>query len=142
VRCTCSDAAACKIFRELSDLRSTTQYRQGNLTLDVGWSETMPWLFYPASSRELFLDEGGVHSKLLLKGGSLESNEVSELTFVAAKYNLTGAYMGLELFTDQLQVRHLSPTVSAACVVGHLGLRCAGCVKDCLVLASHTHEPT
>ena len=73
--------------------------------MQVGWSESLPWLYYPPSSEQLFLDAGDVQSKLLFRGGSLERNEVSELTFVAAAYNLTGAYLGLELFVDQLQVR-------------------------------------
>ena len=72
--------------------------------VQVGWAESMPWLYYPPNQAELFLDADDVQSKLRFRGGSLEANEVSQLTFVAAAYNLTGAYLGLELFEDQLQV--------------------------------------
>ena len=46
-----------------------------------------------------------MQSTLLAKGGSLDSNQVSQLTFVAAVYNLTGSFLGLQKVTDQLQVR-------------------------------------
>jgi hypothetical protein len=102
--CTCSSAVACNIYREIADRRSDSEYRQDTMSPPVGWSETLPWLFYPSQSNRVFIESDDVHSKLLFKGGSLLDNKVSKLSFLLAAYSLSGEYLGLEMLTDQLQV--------------------------------------
>ena len=93
----------------------------------VDWATTLPWLQYPEGSADLFLNLNDVQSKLLFEGGSLTDNEVSQLSFVVATYNISGSYLGMQLFETQLQVR--SPRAyMPLCLgqaLGSTGLSCA-----------------
>ena len=87
------------------DRRKNTEYRQDTLDPSVGWSITLPWLYYPALAGSVFLEDSSIESQLMFKGGDLLSNRVSTLIFVVAVFSLRGEYLGLELLTNQLQVQ-------------------------------------
>ena len=102
---TCSDAAACKIYGALAEERAASGYHTATLPPDLNWPHTLPWLSYPPDAAQEFLERDDVASELLFRGGSLGEGRVSQLTFVAAVYALAGEFLGLEVITDQLQVR-------------------------------------
>jgi hypothetical protein len=80
-------------------------YREDEMTPSVGWSKTMPWLYYPVGINQIALDSESVQSTMRFRGGSLTTNAVTKLTFVLATYSLEGDYLGMWPLSDELQVR-------------------------------------
>eukprot|EP00192_Tetraselmis_astigmatica_P007222 CAMPEP_0117648244 /NCGR_PEP_ID=MMETSP0804-20121206/289_1 /TAXON_ID=1074897 /ORGANISM="Tetraselmis astigmatica, Strain CCMP880" /LENGTH=734 /DNA_ID=CAMNT_0005453809 /DNA_START=315 /DNA_END=2519 /DNA_ORIENTATION=+ len=75
--------------------------------LNVGWSYTLPWLFYPLGSATTYLRATNVNTRVKLSGaneGTASEPVVSTLTFKAARYALDGEFLGWRNFTHQLQL--------------------------------------
>ena len=60
------EAAACKIYQALVDLRDATEYHLVEISPKVGWAETMPWLYYTGAASS-YLDRTDLHTTVSVR---------------------------------------------------------------------------
>lgn len=101
---SCSDSVACNVYNELARIRNRDLYRPQEVLQAIGWTQSLPWLYYPSGISSIALEYDDIETELQFRGGSLQSSTVSKLTFVLATYTLSGTYLGLRPLELQLQV--------------------------------------
>ena len=124
----CSEALACNIFKEISQIRVRELYRPNEVTSSVAWAKSLPWLYYPEGINALALESEDVDTEMRFRGGSLESGAVSQLTFLLAAYTLSGDFLGLRPIGTVLQVCS-DAALLVSCTTHHLLLASDGTVN-------------
>lgn len=109
---SCSDSVACDVYNELARIRNRDLYRPEEVLQAIGWTQTLPWLYYPGGISTTALESDDIQTELQFRGGSLQSLTISKLTFVLATYTLSGTYLGLHPLELQLQVCLSSISIS------------------------------
>lgn len=117
------------MYDELSRIRNRDLYRPDEILEAIGWTKSLPWLYYPNGISTTALDSNGVNTELQFRGGSLQSRSVSKLMFVLATYTLSGTYLGL--FPLELQTQVCSPADA------HRAAVAAMCLQDSTPHHSH-----
>lgn len=97
-------SAACKLYNGIVDERKANEYHSsdGELNPAVGWSETMPWLYY--STAVDYLSRIDLGALVTFDDPGSSATEVSELQFVLSVTTLSGEWLGLRPVGKLLQL--------------------------------------
>ena len=87
-------SVACKQYSTIAQRRLGTYHGQEE------WKVTMPWLYYSGDASDVVNDRG---LKMKMAFNDEHGNLSTSLTFKLAKYNIDGAFAGIEDLTNQLQ---------------------------------------
>ena len=94
--------AACKLYNGIVSERKANEYHSGEMSPAVGWSETMPWLYYTSGTDYAGRTDLGTVVTFDAPGSS--TTEVSELQFVLSVTTLSGEWLGFRPVGKLLQL--------------------------------------
>ncbi|KAK3256385.1 hypothetical protein CYMTET_34478, partial [Cymbomonas tetramitiformis] len=96
-------SVACAAYQELHDLRRDQEYHASEIEPAVGWSYTLPWLYYTGGTLA-YTEALDVETQVSFTEHEYAQAKVSHMVVVLSIYTLNGTWLGFHNLTREFQL--------------------------------------